>query len=127
MNLVNILKDIEEIDPEFQDRTNPRRAAIKNMTGFGTKVALYGGDVPHNLYEEMKEVFSEWWIVALYLAGVIALFWHLFHGFQSAFQTFGINHKRYTPIIKVLGAAFSIIIPLVFALMPVAMYMEWIN
>lgn len=40
MNLVNILKDIEEIDPEFQDRTNPRRAAIKNMTGFGTKIAL---------------------------------------------------------------------------------------
>lgn len=40
MNLVNILKDIEEIDPEFQDRTNPRRAAIKNMTGFGTKLAL---------------------------------------------------------------------------------------
>lgn len=40
MNLVNILKDIEEIDPEFQDRTNPRRAAIKNMTGFGTKLVL---------------------------------------------------------------------------------------
>jgi hypothetical protein len=40
MNLVNILKDIEEIDPEFQDRTNPRRAAIKNMTGFGTKLAI---------------------------------------------------------------------------------------
>ena len=75
----------------------------------------------------MQEVFSEWWIVALYMAGVIALFWHLFHGFQSAFQTFGINHKRYTPIIKTLGSAYSVIITLLFALMPLAMYFKWLN
>ena len=93
----------------------------------GTKVALYSGDAPHNLYEEMQEVFSEWWIVALYIAGVIALFWHLFHGFQSAFQTFGINHKRYTPIIKTLGSAYSVIITLLFALMPLAMFFKWLN
>ena len=93
----------------------------------GTKVALYSGDAPHNLYEEMQEVFSEWWIVALYMAGVIALFWHLFHGFQSAFQTFGINHKRYTPIIKTLGSAYSVIITLLFALMPLAMFFKWLN
>ncbi len=93
----------------------------------GTKVALYGGDVPHNLYEEMKEVFSEWWVVALYLAGVIALFWHLFHGFQSAFQTFGINHKRFTPIIKTLGTAYSVIICILFALMPLALHFKWLD
>lgn len=40
MNLLNIIKDIEEIDPDFQDRINPRRAAIKNMTSFGSKVAM---------------------------------------------------------------------------------------
>ena len=60
----------------------------------GTKVALYGGDQPHNLFEEMKEVFSQEWVVALYLVGIIALFWHLYHGFQSAFQTLGMNHKN---------------------------------
>ena len=93
----------------------------------GTKVALYGGDLPHNLYEEMQEVFAEWWIVVLYIAGVIALFWHLFHGFQSAFQTFGISHKRFTPIIKILGAGYSVIICILFALMPLAMYFRWID
>ena len=36
--------------------------------------------------------------------------WHLLHGFQSAFQTFGINHKRYTPVIKGIGVAYSVII-----------------
>ena len=40
MNLLNIIQEIEEIDPEFQERINPRRAAIKNMTSFGSKVAM---------------------------------------------------------------------------------------
>jgi rubrerythrin len=40
MNLLNIIQEIEEIDPEFQERINPRRTAIKNMTSFGSKVAL---------------------------------------------------------------------------------------
>jgi succinate dehydrogenase / fumarate reductase cytochrome b subunit len=93
----------------------------------GTKIALYGGDKPHDLFEEMKTVFSVWYIVALYMVGLIALFWHLLHGFQSAFQTFGLNHKRYTPIIKAMGAGYTVIICLLFALMPLAFYFGWIS
>ena len=93
----------------------------------GTKVALYTGDQPHNLFEEMKEVFSCNWTVALYVFGVVALFWHLYHGVQSAFQTFGINHKKYTPLIKFIGIGYAIIICLLFALMPIAMYFQWIK
>lgn len=40
MNLFNIIEEIEKVDPEFTDRISPRRVAIKNMTGFGSKVAL---------------------------------------------------------------------------------------
>ncbi len=40
MNLQNIINEIEKVDPEFHERISPRRSAIKNMTGFGTKVAL---------------------------------------------------------------------------------------
>jgi len=40
MDFIKILKDIESIDPEITDRLNPRRAAIKNITSFGSKVAL---------------------------------------------------------------------------------------
>ncbi|WP_018615449.1 ferritin-like domain-containing protein [Segetibacter koreensis] len=40
MNLLNIFEQIEKADPEFNERINPRRAAIKNMAGFGTKVAM---------------------------------------------------------------------------------------
>lgn len=40
MNLLNIFKQIEAVDPEFNDRISPRRAAIRNMAGFGKKIAL---------------------------------------------------------------------------------------
>ncbi|GAA4311629.1 hypothetical protein GCM10023149_06710 [Mucilaginibacter gynuensis] len=40
MNLFNVIEEIEKIDPEFNDRINPRRAAIKNITSFGSKVAV---------------------------------------------------------------------------------------
>jgi hypothetical protein len=40
MNLFNIIDEIEKVDPEIHDRLNPRRAAIKNITSFGSKVAV---------------------------------------------------------------------------------------
>ncbi len=93
----------------------------------GTKIALYSGDQPHDLYKEMQEIFSNQIWVGLYLAGVVALFWHLYHGFQSAFQTFGLNHKRYTPVIRAAGTGYAVIICSLFALMPLAFYFHWIS
>ncbi len=40
MNLFNILSEIEKVDPEVYERMNPRRAAIRNITSFGSKVTL---------------------------------------------------------------------------------------
>jgi len=40
MNIFSIIEEIEKIDPEFQDRISPRRAAIRNITSFGSKVAM---------------------------------------------------------------------------------------
>lgn len=88
----------------------------------GLSEANYGGVEMHNLYEQMQVVFTELWVVIVYVLGCISLGWHLLHGFQSAFQTLGINDKRYTPLIRSLGTGFSIIIPLIFALMPICMH-----
>lgn len=54
----------------------------------------------------------------IYLVGMIALSFHLLHGFQSAFQSLGINHSKYTPTIKKIGLGFAILIPLAFAFIP---------
>jgi succinate dehydrogenase / fumarate reductase cytochrome b subunit len=79
------------------------------------------------LFTEMKEVFANPFVVIIYLLGVISLGYHLLHGFQSAFQTLGLNHPKYTPIIKAIGVGYSIIITLVFAAMPIAMHMGWVK
>lgn len=75
-----------------------------------------------NLYAVMQTTFTQMWVVALYCLSMISLAYHLLHGFQSAFQTLGLNHKKYTPLIKKAGLVFSILIPLIFALMPLAMH-----
>lgn len=79
------------------------------------------------LYGEMQEVFANGWVVVIYVLGCISLSYHLLHGFQSAFQSLGINHPAWTPIIQGAGNAFSFVVPLLFAAMPVAMYLGWIN
>ena len=75
-----------------------------------------------NLYAVMQTTFTQLWVVVLYCLSMISLAYHLMHGFQSAFQTLGLNHKKYTPLIKKTGLAFSIIIPVIFALMPITMH-----
>ncbi len=79
------------------------------------------------LYHFMVEVFQNPVAVTLYVFGCISLAYHLLHGFQSAFQTFGINHPAYTPIIKSIGTGFSIIVPLIFASIPVVLMLGLIK
>jgi len=57
MNLQNIIKEIETIDPEFQERISPRRDAIKNMTGFGKKLAL--GAIPFALGSLFTKAYGQ--------------------------------------------------------------------
>ncbi len=57
MDFIKILKDIETIDPEITDRLNPRRAAIKNITSFGSKVALSA--LPFALGTMFKKAYGQ--------------------------------------------------------------------
>jgi succinate dehydrogenase / fumarate reductase cytochrome b subunit len=70
----------------------------------------------------MKNIFAEPWVVIVYLLGCFSLSWHLLHGVQSAAQTLGWTNKNFFPMIKTIGVVFSILVPLIFALMPLAMY-----
>ncbi|MBL7735488.1 MAG: succinate dehydrogenase cytochrome b subunit [Chitinophagaceae bacterium] len=81
----------------------------------------------HNLFQRMVEVFQNPVVVILYVLGCISLAYHLLHGFQSAFRTLGLQNKRYIALVTSLGTAFSIIVPFIFALMPIAFYFRWIG
>jgi len=80
-----------------------------------------------NLFVRMLETFSNGWIVIAYVVGCFSLFWHLLHGFKSAFQSLGLNHIKYNGVIAFVGTAFSIIVPIIFALMPIAIYFKCIH
>lgn len=73
-----------------------------------------------NLYEEAEESFSNPLLVLFYVISMAAMGFHLYHGFQSGFQTLGINHPKYSPLIQKIGTwIFAILIPVLFAIIPV--------
>jgi succinate dehydrogenase / fumarate reductase, cytochrome b subunit len=87
---------------------------------------IYDGVEMENLHAKVHEVYVNspiHWIV--YLVSMIVVGLHLSHGFQSAFQTLGVNHPKYSPIIKGLGTVYSIIIPLAFALIPLLLKFDF--
>jgi len=85
------------------------------------------GKTYHNLFQKMVDVFKELWIVIIYVLGCISLGYHLLHGFQSAFRTLGVYNNRYMKLIRATGAGFAIIIPLIFALMPISIHFGWVG
>jgi succinate dehydrogenase / fumarate reductase cytochrome b subunit len=73
----------------------------------------------HQYFAIVVSFFKMSWYSILYIVAVLLLGFHLIHGFQSAFQTFGWTHKKYTPIIEKMGLFYAIIMALGFASMPI--------
>ena len=77
-----------------------------------------------NLYEVVAATYTSPGFVLFYLISMVVIAFHLWHGFQSAFQTLGLNHKKYWRLIQVLGRLYAVLIPAAFALIPVVMYLQ---
>lgn len=82
----------------------------------------YDGLEYKNLYDVVRVAFQQWWLVLWYVIAMAFLAFHLSHGFASAFQSLGINHKKYSPAIRAIGLVFCIVVPVLFAAMPVYIY-----
>lgn len=82
----------------------------------------YEGYEYKNLYAVTVTAFKQPFYVILYVVAMFFLAFHLWHGFRSMFQTLGINHPKYNPLINFLGAAYAILIPAAFAAIPVVIY-----
>jgi len=90
---------------------------------FGTvDPVTYGDATVKNLYMLVAVAFKNPLYVFAYVAGMIVIGFHLKHGFHSSFQSLGLNHKKYTPLIKGLGLIYSVLIPLGFAIIPIYFY-----
>lgn len=65
-----------------------------------------------------------WLMVAIYTFAMFSMSFHLMHGFQSAFQSLGANHKSYMPLIKKIGYAFAVVVPAAFASIPIYLFIS---
>ncbi|WP_330443247.1 succinate dehydrogenase cytochrome b subunit [Flavobacterium sp. C4GT6] len=97
---------------------------IKNRTQFydaNAHVKLKEGY--KDLYKVTVDFFKheKWGLIAtiLYVFAMFVLAFHLYHGFSSAFQSLGLNNPKYNSLIKNFGKAFSVVVPLLFASIPV--------
>lgn len=75
-----------------------------------------------DLYTVVVEAFSQGWLVIIYVLAMVALAFHLIHGFSSGIRTLGLFHPKFARWINVIGIAYAVIISVGFALMPVYIY-----
>jgi hypothetical protein len=101
----------------------PTDAIDSKMIQFTSNNVEY--TIVKDLNKEVVEAFKEWWLVVLYVVAMIAISFHLIHGFKSAFQTMGFNHSKYNGLIRFIGIyVFGIIVPILFAAMPIYFFLN---
>lgn len=82
------------------------------------------GEPDNSMAYDVAAAFQSNWYSALYLVAMVLLGAHLNHGFQSAFQSLGVNNLRYRKPIKTTGSILSLIIMTGFASFPVIFYFD---
>ncbi len=74
-----------------------------------------------SIYEIVSTAFQNPYYIALYVAAVVIAGVHVSHGFWSAFQSFGLNHPKYMPLIKGAGLLLAIVVAIGFGSLPIYM------
>jgi succinate dehydrogenase / fumarate reductase cytochrome b subunit len=92
------------------------------ILGDAPDITYADGKTMHNLGELVITRFKIGWVVIVYIVALFGLGFHLHHGFQSAFQTLGLNHPVYTPVIKALGLIYTLLITAGFISIPIIVY-----
>ncbi len=107
----------------------PKQFVIKNRTElYYNQVDVKTADLYKDLYKITLDFFKDakygLYFTIGYVLAMLALAFHLWHGFQSAFQSLGVNSSKLTPVIQFFGKAFAIIVPLLFAIIPVILHFK---
>ncbi len=81
------------------------------------------GKHPADPYYLLLETFGSWWMVVLYIVWFAALWFHLTHGFWSAFQTVGLSNSIWEKRLKWIGYFFATLIFVIFTTVAVTSYL----
>ena len=84
---------------------------------------LKDGTKIKDLHQITTEAFKNGWYSLFYVACMLSLGFHLFHGVQSGFQTIGLKTRKYSLFLNYFGLTISILIPLTFASIPMYIFL----
>jgi succinate dehydrogenase / fumarate reductase cytochrome b subunit len=85
------------------------------------KLGLAEGD-PENFYGMAYSLFKIPLYNYIYLVSFLLLGFHLHHACSSAFQTIGLNHRIWTPVVKIVSWIYAIAIPAGFAAISISIW-----
>ena len=77
-----------------------------------------------DLHTVTVTAFKNVFYTGFYIISMIMLAFHLHHGVESAFQTLGLNTLKYERTISFLGKGIAVVIPLIFATIPIMLYVR---
>lgn len=85
---------------------------VMHQVGCETEAAavVYAADGMHHI----ANAFGQIWTLPVYVIGLIALWFHMTHGFWSAFQSIGVSNNKWIPRFKTLGNWWSTIVVALF-------------
>lgn len=86
------------------------------------KLGIVRGN-PEDFYSVAHSLFKVPAYDIIYLTCFALLGFHLFHAFYSAFQTLGLNHRIWSPVVKVVALIYAVIIPAGFAYISITLWL----
>jgi succinate dehydrogenase / fumarate reductase cytochrome b subunit len=89
---------------------------------FFIKIGFVPGD-PENFYGVAHSLFKIPAYNYIYLTCFALLGLHLIHAFSSAFQTLGLNHRIWTPVVNVFALVYAVVIPAGFAFISLTLWL----
>ena len=81
--------------------------------------AVVDGTQMRDVYRTVIEYFSNPLYVVWYVFAMITLGLHTSHGVQSMFQTWGLNHPKYTPVIQTASLAYGLFVGAGFSILAI--------
>jgi len=98
---------------------------VLHLSHFWAKMQLqhFLGNEGENAYDLVKTLFSNGWYVLMYIVWILALFFHISHGFWSMFQSIGATNNKWLPRLRIIAIIYSHIIMIAFMAIPVYFYL----
>jgi succinate dehydrogenase / fumarate reductase cytochrome b subunit len=97
------------------------------LPSYFTHTTLSDGTPAADIYQVMSRGFQHTWVVIVYLMGQVILLAHLIHGTVSLWQSLGLHHAVWSPVLAIGGRALAALIVVLNVSMPLYWYFRGLS